>query len=130
MDEQKWCKAHVRLTVGRTLADSTSFRAGSCSWLLLRELAQQTSPLEFVHRIEDDETSEPDINGETALPLVPVIDADEQEKGEKQEEVIDLDSNAETAEKEERDMPGYVTFGKARQLMTRGDFMAQLDHLK
>ncbi|WWC94615.1 hypothetical protein V866_001462 [Kwoniella sp. B9012] len=90
----------------------------SCSWLLLRHLARMIPPLSPYPLVEPNATSPIDND----LPL-----AEESAEGETSNSSVNVTPPAAEPSSADIHLP-YVTYEAARRIMTRTDFLNELDH--
>jgi hypothetical protein len=106
----------------------------SCSWLLLRQFAQQVPPLSAPSHPHIDE----DHSTGTEIDIFPAPSPDDEdqsaiESGDPGDIMANIPDEIERVQKEEsgviQDLHSpRVSYDDARRIMTRADFLADLDH--
>nr|XP_019003167.1 uncharacterized protein I203_04204 [Kwoniella mangroviensis CBS 8507]OCF66628.1 hypothetical protein I203_04204 [Kwoniella mangroviensis CBS 8507] len=122
VEEDDVLKRVYELVGGRTSYLARVARAddmiGDCSWLLLRHLAKMIPPLSAYPLVEPEVTSPTDND----LPI-----AEESAEGETSNSSVNVTPPAAEPSSADVHLP-YVTYEAARRIMTRTDFLNELDH--
>ncbi|OCF61028.1 hypothetical protein L486_00672 [Kwoniella mangroviensis CBS 10435] len=122
VEEDDVLKRVYELVGGRTSYLARVARAddmlGDCSWLLLRHLAKMIPPLSAYPLVEPEVTSPIDND----LPI-----AEESAEGETSNSSVNVTPPAAEPSSADVHLP-YVTYEAARRIMTRTDFLNELDH--